>query len=73
MSRNFCVAFRAFVGVWPSPDLGGKASDEICNINIPVVEVQVRAVAAVSDGCAVFLGNEDKFGTRAPFLRLNAS
>ena len=26
----------------------------------PVVEVQVRAVAAVSSGCAVFLGNEDK-------------
>src|SRR6266478_4442125 len=26
----------------------------------PVIEVQVRAVAAVSDGCAVFLGNEDK-------------
>ena len=26
----------------------------------PVVEVQVRAVAATSGGCAVFLGNEDK-------------
>src|SRR6202166_120776 len=26
----------------------------------PVVEVQVRAVAEVSGGCAVFLGNEDK-------------
>ena len=26
----------------------------------PVVEVQVRAVAAVSGGCAVFFGNEDK-------------
>jgi bifunctional DNase/RNase len=26
----------------------------------PVVEVQVRAVAATSDGYAVFLGNEDK-------------
>ena len=26
----------------------------------PVVEVQVRAVAATSAGCAVFLGNEDK-------------
>ena len=26
----------------------------------PVVEVQVRTVAAASDGCAVFLGNEDK-------------
>ena len=26
----------------------------------PVVEVQVRAVAAASGGCAVFLGNEDK-------------
>ena len=24
------------------------------------LEVQIRAVAAVSDGCAVFLGNEDK-------------
>ena len=35
-------------------------SDEICNMSKPVVEVQVRAVAAVSGGCAVFLGNEDK-------------
>ena len=26
----------------------------------PVIEVQVRAVAATSGGCAVFLGNEDK-------------
>jgi bifunctional DNase/RNase len=26
----------------------------------PVVEVQVRGVAATSGGCAVFLGNEDK-------------
>jgi len=26
----------------------------------PVVEVQVRAVAATSGGCAVFLGNEEK-------------
>ena len=41
-------------------DLGGKVSDEICNMSKPVVEVQVRAVAAVSGGCAVFLDNEDK-------------
>ena len=41
-------------------DLGGKASDEICDMSKPVVEVQVRAVAAMSGGCAVFLGNEDK-------------
>src|SRR6202158_3643885 len=26
----------------------------------PVVEVKVRAIAATSGGCAVFLGNEDK-------------
>ena len=26
----------------------------------PVVEVQVRAMAATSGGCAVFLGNEEK-------------
>ena len=26
----------------------------------PVVEVEVRAAAAISGGCAVFLGNEDK-------------
>ena len=26
----------------------------------PVVEVQIRAVAAMSGGCAVFLGNEGK-------------
>jgi bifunctional DNase/RNase len=41
-------------------DLGGQASEEIWNMSKPVVEVQVRAVAAVSAGCAVFLGNEDK-------------
>ena len=41
-------------------ELGGKASDEICNMSEPVVEVQVRAVVEVSGGCAVFLGNEDK-------------
>ena len=41
-------------------DLDGKASNEICNMSKPVVEVQVRTVAAVSGGCAVFLGNEDK-------------
>ena len=35
-------------------------SDEICDMSKPVVEVQVRAVAAMSGGCAVFLGNEDK-------------
>ena len=34
---------------------------EICNMGKPVVEVQVRAVAAVSEGCAVFLGNEQGF------------
>jgi uncharacterized protein len=33
---------------------------EIWNMSRPVVEVQVRAVAPVSEGCAVFLGNEDK-------------
>jgi hypothetical protein len=60
LSRKFCVAFRTFVGVWQSPDLGGKANDEICDMSKPVVEVQVRAVATVSGGCAVFLGNEDK-------------
>ena len=26
----------------------------------PVVEVQIRGLAATSGGCAVFLGNEDK-------------
>src|SRR5260370_42075812 len=26
----------------------------------PVIEVQVRGLAATSGGCAVFLGNEDK-------------
>ena len=29
-------------------------------MNKPVVEVKVRAIAATSGGCAVFLGNEDK-------------
>jgi hypothetical protein len=26
----------------------------------PVIEVQIRGLAATSGGCAVFLGNEDK-------------
>jgi bifunctional DNase/RNase len=60
----FCVAFRAFVGilsVTAQKQFGSlKASDTICNMSKPVVEVQVRAVAEVSGGCAVFLGNEDK-------------
>jgi uncharacterized protein len=37
-----------------------KASGENCNMSKPVVEVQVRAVAATSDGYAVFLGKKDK-------------
>ena len=37
-----------------------EVSDEISNMSKIDLEVQVRAVAAVSDGCAVFLGNEDK-------------
>jgi uncharacterized protein len=67
-SRRRVISVSLFVLLLefnPSPlkrnsDLGGKASDEICNMSKPVVEVQVRAVAAVSGGCAVFLGNEDK-------------
>ena len=51
-------------GAIPDPndkaDLGGKTSGEICDMSKPVVEVQVCAVAATSDGYAVFLGNEDK-------------
>jgi hypothetical protein len=36
-----------------------------------VVEVKVRAAAAISGGCAVFLGNEDKVFVYAwwPILR----
>src|SRR5208282_1581922 len=41
-------------------DLGRKASDETCSMSKPVVEVQVRGMAATGGGCAVFLGNEDK-------------
>jgi uncharacterized protein len=37
---------------------GGEWLD-LC-MSKPVIEVQVRAVAATSSGCAVFLGNEDK-------------
>jgi uncharacterized protein len=51
-------------GFWSSvesnSDLGGKASDEICSMSKPVVEVQIRGLAATSGGCAVFLGNEEK-------------
>jgi uncharacterized protein len=46
---------------WKSnSDLGGKASDETCSMSKPVVEVQMRGLAATSSGCAVFLGNEEK-------------
>jgi hypothetical protein len=37
-----------------------KASDETCSRSKPVVEVQIRGLAATSGVCAVFLGNEDK-------------
>jgi bifunctional DNase/RNase len=37
-----------------------KASDETCSRSKPVVEVQIRGLAATSGACAVFLGNEDK-------------
>src|SRR5271157_5583115 len=49
-----------WLSVKSNSDLGGKASDETCSMSKPVVEVQVRAMAATSGGCAVFLGNEDK-------------
>jgi uncharacterized protein len=40
--------------------LGGKANERHATMSKPVVEVQVRGVAATSGGCAVFLGNEEK-------------
>ena len=43
-----------------NPDLGVKANSWTCSMSKPVVEVQVRTVAAASSGCAVFLGNEEK-------------
>jgi uncharacterized protein len=39
---------------------GTDMPDPLLSMSKPVVEVQVRAVAATSGGCAVFLGNEDK-------------
>jgi len=46
---------------WKSDsDLGEKASDEICSMSKPVIEVQIRGLCATSVGCAVFLGNEEK-------------
>jgi len=42
------------VGTKSNWDLGGKASEEICDMNKPVVELQVRAVAAVSVCCHSF-------------------
>jgi uncharacterized protein len=56
----FVLCWNLTVTAQKELGLGGKASDEICNMSKPVVEVQVRAVAAMSGGCAVFLGNEDK-------------
>ena len=39
---------------------GRKASERNATMSKAVVQVQVRAVATTSGGCAVFLGNEDK-------------
>jgi hypothetical protein len=44
-------------------------SDEICDMSKPVVEVQVRAVAAVSGGCAVFLDVWDEVEDMTEVLR----
>jgi hypothetical protein len=41
-------------------DLGGRAVTRFAIWVNPLSKCRVRAVAAVSDGCAVFLGNEDK-------------
>ena len=61
-SRCRVSSVSLFVFCWSLAVTGSwrKANDEICDMSKPVVEVQVRAVAAVSGGCAVFLGNEDK-------------
>ena len=37
-----------------------QVSERNAIMSKPVVEVQVRAVATTSGGCAVFLGNEEK-------------
>ena len=39
--------------------LAGR-DDETCSMSKPVIEVQIRGLAATSGGCAVFLGNEEK-------------
>src|SRR5271157_2691545 len=49
-----------WLSVESNSDFGRKASDETCSMSKPVVEVQVRGMAATSGGCAVFLGNEEK-------------
>ena len=54
----YCGIERATVAAQSRSDLGGNVSEKICNMSKPIVEVQVRGVAAVGDGCAVFLGNE---------------
>ena len=56
----YCGIERATVAAQSRSDLDGNVSEKICNMSKPIVEVQVRGVAAVGDGCAVFLGNEDK-------------
>ena len=40
--------------------LAGRRATETCSMSKPVVEVQVRGLAATGGGCAVFLGNEEK-------------
>jgi uncharacterized protein len=50
----FLITRRKQFGSWREGD------DETCSMSKPVVEVQIRGLAATSGGCAVFLGNEEK-------------
>jgi bifunctional DNase/RNase len=62
MGNGTCTRTNRWVAKAASGDsgLGGKAAYVNLSMSKPVVEVQVRAVAATSGGYAVFLGNEDK-------------
>ena len=42
-------------------DLGGKASDETYSMSKPVVDVQIRDLAATSGGWRFFLATRKKF------------
>jgi uncharacterized protein len=60
MPQNPRTLFEVRLTVSRNWNLSVISRGELCGMSEPVVEVHVRALAAASGGCAVFLGNEQK-------------